>query len=451
MQNNTIQELVHTVEKLPWGGEILVLNTGAIITSEDTAMLQALHSRDPKGITSHLQKLAEKGSGNMMASFYVGYGHKSIGDCGSTVIFIEGVSMLAAKAIQDYQLYNGQECSTRYIDFKNQPFLNPENLQNEDTPVYTKLRDVYVQWLPKIIDHVKSQNPKDAGEDAAMYEKAVKARSFDILRGFLPAGATTNVAWTGTLRQIADRLMYLRNHPLEEVRMIAHHIQEAVMKANPNSFGHKLYEATEAFNAQWMKEGYYNTRKGLPDDVTLTHDGIDKNLLAEYANIIDARPPKTELPKPIAICGTSLFSFTLDFGSWRDIQRHRAVVQLMPKLTTEYGFESWYLEQLPEELKEPAQTLLTEIETESNHMSEYERQYIIPMGYKVPVLLSGDIPALVYLAELRATRFVHPTLQKKAIQLADILEKTYNIKMYVDRSDVGRFDAKRGNQDITEK
>ena len=73
------------------------------------------------------------------------------------------------------------------------------------------------------------------------------------------------------------------------------------------------------------------------------------------------------------------------------------------------------------------------------------------MGYKVPVLLSGDIPALVYLAELRATRFVHPTLQKKAIQLGDILEKTYNIRMYIDRDDVGRFDAKRGNQDIIEK
>ena len=315
MHTNTIENLTHTVETLPWGGEVLVLNTGSVITSEDTAMLQALHSRDPKGIQSHLQKLAAKGSGNMMASFYVGYGHKSIGDCGTTVIFIEGVSMLAAKAVQDSQLYNGQECSTRYIDFKNHPFINPENLKCEDTSIYTKLREAYVSWFPQIADYVKSQNPREETEDEAMYEKAIKARTFDILRGFLPAGATTNVAWSGTLRQVADRLMYLRNHPLEEVRTLAETIKKAIMQAHPNSFGHKMYEATEEFNKKFMREAYYNNRSGIAHDVKLVHDGIDKNLLEEYRTFIDARPAKTELPKPIAISGTSRFSFTLDFGS----------------------------------------------------------------------------------------------------------------------------------------
>ncbi|MES2623544.1 MAG: FAD-dependent thymidylate synthase [Patescibacteria group bacterium] len=451
MSNTSIQDLTHTIEKLPWGGELLVLNTGSIITSEDTAMLQALHSRDPKGIQSHLNKLAEKGSGNMMSSFYVGYGHKSIGDCGSTVIFIEGVSMLAAKAIQDYQLYNGQECSTRYIDFKSQPFLNPENLKNEDTPVYAKLRNAYVTWFPQLVDFLKKENPRDDAESEPMYEKGIKARAFDILRGFLPAGATTNVAWTGTLRQIADRLMYLRNHPLEEIRVLAEHIHTAIQKAHPNSFGHKLYEGTEAYNKEWMNTGYYNARKNVSDNVVLAHDGIDKNMLEEYRAHIDSRPAKTELPKPIGIAGNSLFSFTLDFGSWRDLQRHRAVVQLMPKLTTEYGFESWYMEQLPEHIQTEAKTLLAEIESQLQQISENERQYFIPMGYKVPVHISGDLPALVYLIELRATRFVHPTLQTKAIEWGDLLEKTYNIKLHIDRNDIGRFDAKRGSQDITEK
>jgi hypothetical protein len=114
MQDNTdtkkqeIANLKHHSSKLPWGGEVVLLETGAIITAEDTAMIQALHSRDPKGIHSHLEKLAKSGSGKMMESFYVGYGHKSIGDCASTTIFIEGCSMLAAKAIQQSALYNDQ-------------------------------------------------------------------------------------------------------------------------------------------------------------------------------------------------------------------------------------------------------------------------------------------------------------------------------------------------------
>ena len=123
----------------------------------------------------------------------------------------------------------------------------------------------------------------------------------------------------------------------------------------------------------------------------------------------------------------------------------------MPRLTTAYGFEQWYMNQLPESLRPVATELLKEIESELKNISENERQYFIPMGYKVPVLLSGDLPALVYLVELRANRFTHPTLQNKAVQLADIIEKTYNLKLHIDRNDIGRFDAKRGKQDITEK
>lgn len=86
---STIETLVHTIEPLPNGGMVLVLETGAIITPEDEAMLQALHSRSAEGVKSHLERLAKVGSGKFMESFYVGYGHKSIGDCGTITLFIE--------------------------------------------------------------------------------------------------------------------------------------------------------------------------------------------------------------------------------------------------------------------------------------------------------------------------------------------------------------------------
>ncbi|MDP2594212.1 MAG: hypothetical protein Q8P36_02645, partial [bacterium] len=120
-----ILELKHSTRNLPGGGFVLVLNTGAVITPEAEAMLQALHSRSVGGIREHLKTLAEKGPEKFMQSFYVGYGHKSIGDCGTGTIFIEGVSMLVAKAIQDWLLYSGQEASTRYIDFSTQKFIDP--------------------------------------------------------------------------------------------------------------------------------------------------------------------------------------------------------------------------------------------------------------------------------------------------------------------------------------
>lgn len=66
---------------------------------EDTAMMQALYSRSPKSVAEHAEKVKETGSVKFMEKFYVQYGHSSIADCGSTTIFIEGISMLGAKVI----------------------------------------------------------------------------------------------------------------------------------------------------------------------------------------------------------------------------------------------------------------------------------------------------------------------------------------------------------------
>jgi thymidylate synthase ThyX len=446
-----IANLKHYSSKLPWGGEVVVLETGAIITAEDTAMIQALHSRDPKGIHSHLEKLAKSGSGKMMESFYVGYGHKSIGDCASTTIFIEGCSMLAAKAIQQSALYNGQECSTRYINFTDQPFLDGSDLTTEKKDLHEKLRNFYVTAFPQMVEYLKQINPINEGEDIKMYDKAINARAFDILRGFLPAGATTNVAWTGTLRSIADRLTQLRHYPLKEVQVIAEHVQSCLEQAHPHSFGFKKYEGTENYNKSVMEEVYFEEGEAVTNEVRLDFDGVDRTFLEKYKKFFENRPAKTELPKMFGITGNSRISFLLDFGSWRDLQRHRSLIQLMPLLDTKHGFHSWYIERLSPELQMAAKELLGEIEKGTANMSPMEKQYYLPMGYKIPVILSGDLSALIYTIELRATSFVHETLQVKAIEMADLLEKTYGLKLHVNREDVGRFNIKRGNQDIVEK
>ncbi|MDB4516905.1 FAD-dependent thymidylate synthase, partial [Crocinitomicaceae bacterium] len=189
-----IRDIVHTEVELDGGGTILVLNTDATITPEATAMLQALHSRSVGGIREHLEILAEKGSDNFMGTYYVGYGHKSIGDCGSATVFVEGISMLAAKAIQDWRLYSGQESSTRYIDFAHQTFLNPLGTK-EGEEIQETWRSFYIQGIKKLKPALEKRFPINSNENKTMYDKAIAARSFDIMRSFLPAGAATNLAW----------------------------------------------------------------------------------------------------------------------------------------------------------------------------------------------------------------------------------------------------------------
>ncbi len=448
-----LESIKHVQRTLPNGALVLVLQSGAIITPESEAMLQALHSRSIGGIKSHLEVLAKKGPEKFMSTFYVGYGHKSIGDCGTCTLFIEGVSMLVAKALQDWPLYSGQEASTRYIDFANQPFIDPANTPQSKNILET-WRTFYMKGLQALAEDLPKRFPKQDGEDEKIYMKAIMARAFDIMRSFLPSGASTNLAWHTNFRQAADHILRLRHHPLTEVRDIAKTIEDVLKEAFPSSFGHKLYDATENYNSEWMKNDYYFTKvKGV--DFELTRNAVDTEALSEYKHILETRPQKTELPKELRECGEVQFEFLLDFGSFRDIQRHRAIGQRMPLVTTDHGFESWYLDELPSEIRIEAEKLLASQKkaTEDLGLSIFDMQYYIPMGYKLPNRITGSLPHLLYLSELRATRFVHPTLRKRAIQIAHTLERTFKdqgLVVHLDQ-DPDRFDIKRGEHDITIK
>lgn len=452
---STIEQLNHHEVQLDTGGKIVVLDSGAVLTAEMTAMLQALHSRSTEGIDGHLSVLAERGADKFMSTYYVQYGHKSIGDCGVGVVFIEGISMLAAKAIQDSKLYNGQEASTRYIDFANQPFLNPEGTA-AGSAIQENWRRFYLKAVAEMKTELPNRYPLGAGEKETSYNKAIEARAFDITRGFLPAGASTNIAWTTTLRQFDDRIMQLRHHPLEEVREIANKLNEAMLAMYPSSFKadnderYEKYQATHEYTAKAAEQYYYHDANCA--ELSLVRDGINHTDLEPFTDLLRERPDRAELPKWLGAYGEAAFQFTLDFGSFRDIQRHRAVTQRMPLLTSEIGFHEWYLDELTTDLQTEAKALIGELATAANKLTTDKalRQYYLPMGFKISNYLSGDLPALVYLVELRASSLVHPTLAVQAARMADILKETYadvDLTIHIN-SEAGRFDVKRGEADI---
>jgi hypothetical protein len=75
------------------------------------------------------------------------------------------------------------------------------------------------------------------------------------------------------------------------------------------------------------------------------------------------------------------------------------------------------------------------------------------MGNNISNYLTGDLPALVYLVELRATSVVHPTLATRAAEMAHMLEDAYGdsgLTLHLD-PEPGRFNIKRGEHDIVKK
>jgi len=419
-------------------------------TPEDNAMLQALYSRSAKSVTDHVERVEKSGSGSFMETFYVGYGHLSIADCGSTTMFIEGLSILADKAIQDWPLYSGQETSTRYIDMSKQPIIDPVA-----TPLSKKIlndwMEFYINSQEELKTHLKGKFPIKEGQKEDVYEKAIAAKAFDVMRGFLPSGITTQLSWHTNLRQAWDKIVLLRNHPLKETRDIANNMLAQLKEKYPNSFCHDNREPQEEYRKKCQDDYNYFNPDEHPDFKFSTN--ISNEELEKYNYAITARPIKTNLPLSMFELGTVKFDFLLDFGSFRDIQRHRNGSCRMPLVTAKFGFHEWYLSQLPENLFIKAKGL---IKAQTEQIAKLDttpeiRQYYIAMGFKVPCRVSYGLPATVYTLELRSGKAVHPTLRQVAHKMHNAVAEAFpKLKLHSD-IEQSEWDIARGLQDITEK
>lgn len=462
--------------------DIFIFDQTDIGTAEDLAMLQALYSRSSESVMVNIKKihdikgnifkrysykllryllsLYQKSNSAFMRKFYVGYGHKSIGDCGFTTIFFEGVSILAAKAIEDNSLYVGQESSTRYIDYSIQPMINPKP-DLISNMILVDWMEFYNSSLKPLQAFLKTQFPRQMGQDPVIWEKAINARSFDILRGFIPTAMTTKLSWTTNLRQAQDHLTRLKFHPLAEIRDLACLTLKMLKNKYPDSFSHSddisadIYYERIAFDTNYSEYNGYDYKENYitwsTNIVSYSDLELGNNHLA-----LSTRPKNTLLPRYLAKYGTYTCKFLLDYGSFRDLQRHRNGICRLPLLTFHAGFNSWYLEQLPDNLKIKAKRLIAKqlnaIERiqDTYQLSREEIQYYIPLGFNVNVELIYDITQMVYVAELRSGAMVHPTLRKIAHCMVDILTEQHPVlKMYADLTE-DVWDIRRGMQDIVE-
>lgn len=444
------------------------------LSPENVAMLQALLSRSNEAVEVHLERILRTGSTKFMETYYVGYNHKSIADCGSTTVFLRGVSILAAKALQDWALYCGQETSTRYIDMTAQPIVDPLGTE-ESKAILAGWMQLYRDYQDEISASVRHQHPRRAGEDEKAYEGAVKARTFDIARCLLPAGVTTQLSWHTNLRQAGDHLPGLIHHPLEEVRRIGAQLREALGERYPSSLqvslpalsgivASKGAAAREAWVQQMAADFTYlkpifadedRANPNLPDVVFWTDVQsliFNDQYLEPYREVFATRPRGCVLPHWMSDFGQLHFDCLLDYGSFRDAQRHRNGVCRMPLLTTTYGFDTWYLEQLG--TCASARKILEAIEGLRRRIDALActpevKQYYIALGYRVTTSLSYPLPAAVYVMELRSGRTIHPTLRRKAHKMVDAFTERHPIvTLHADR-DPDDWGIRRGLQTIS--
>ena len=444
------------------------------MTAEDICMLQALYSRDPATVFDHLEKVRKSGSGKFMGKYYTGYGHKSIADCAQAVVFVEGVSLVAAKAMQHTPLYNGQESSTRYIDFSTAGMVTPFNdpglrrIQNDQMELYADVHDHVVDQLSASVD------PSGTLDDVQIRIRAAHARAFDVARGFLPAGVKTNLSIAMGLHPLSDHLRILSCSPLAEVRDIAKQIWSNLSDSFPNSFGNMVMDEKQDRWHWKLGEAFYYDPHTVPPWAFPGNDGPQPPTFALSVREghkrpshlgMEDRPRCAPLPGSVAQSARVHMNYTLDFGSYRDLQRHRRCDHDLAYVQTTSPCHPWYVGHLNEPLRRRHEAILREValiyrdRRVSHGVGEYhltladklEFQYVCVLGQQVMGEMSMDLGEAAYIAELRSSKTVHPTLRPLAISLGEYLETEFGLAVDIDRSPDAGVVYRRGTQTIVEK
>lgn len=369
---------------------------------EAVAMLQAFYSRSLQPIDERLHDLGDdlEKVKKALKTYYIGYGHSSIAQCGFVTIFVEGVSLWAAKVIQSWPLYNGQESSTRYIDFANAEVVASSaecrQRQQDALQKYTQTQKEVEAAL-----HRKFTCPTHVS--TSQFDKAVKARSFDIARGWLPWGVTTNLSWTTSLRDLNEHLAdIMAHHDVPEIHLLVREIYAQVVKNFPSSV--------------WPWERLYDESKKILC-LRLSNQEV-------FEHVKQPSPKYTGLPinQPISKGSKLSDEFNLvvvdlrgylDFGSWRDLQRHRTLRGLHTAFLQPTGktatLHSWY--------SETAEDLgIKGIESYTD-----DTVYSRLLAHQVSFIYSVGLGHAVYIAQLRSAITVHPTLRKVAMDFGSYL------------------------------
>jgi thymidylate synthase ThyX len=398
---------------------------------------------------------------------FMGYGDDSIAQVGGAHVACEWVSNILTKVLQRGRLAAYLEQSTRYIPY-DQPlpdaagggyrFYRDDELGPEYGRAMEELFEIYSRSLVQVREWAAERWPRGEEPEAA-WQRSIKAKALDLLRGLLPASTLSHVGIFASGQAYEQLLLRMLASPLPEARQFATMILEELKKVMPSfvarverpdrggewiSYLERRREAAE----RWVARMGLDDSQGeemAPSVELIDVDGSEEELIAaslfesaisseravldrvralppdEQAEIIadlaGDRPNRRHRPGRGWEAVRYRFEIVSDYGGFRDLQRHRMLTCQWQRLSPALGAG------IPDEVREAGAGSEYERALEISR-TEYERlaaaglreaaPYALCLGYRIRYLLDLNAREAMHLIELRSGREGHPTYRAVA-------------------------------------
>jgi len=236
----------------------------------------------------------------------------------------------------------------------------------------------YAELIEPIRDYLRKVLPPELDQPQAAYERSIRARGFDLLRGLLPASTLTNMGVFGNGRFFEGLLIRLRLQTLQELQDLASAAEQELQQVVPSFIRradptHRHFCSQLNFQQQsqhllnrWIQPQiesstpqsasvellsydpeaeievltalfYENSELSFAqarENVRRMSDQDRENLLRQWADLREHRRHKLGRALEHA---SYTFDIVGDYGSYRDLHRHRILTQERQRLTTRLG------------------------------------------------------------------------------------------------------------------
>jgi thymidylate synthase ThyX len=399
---------------------------------------------------------------------FVGYGDDSIAQVGGAHVACEWVSNILTKLLQRGRLAAYLEQSTRYIAYdKPLPddagggyrYYRGDDLGPEFGAAMDEIFSIYSSSLRRVEEWAGERWPRGDGEPEGPWQRSIRAKALDLMRGLLPAATLSHVGIYASGQAYEQLLLRLMASPLPEAREYGGMILAELKQVMPSfvsrverpdrggewvDYLQQRREQTE----QWVSRLGLDRRDagdGTPS-VELVHvDGTEENLLASCL-FEGASTTETEILARLDVLDRSeraellaamvgergnrrhrpgrgfealryRFEIVSDYGAFRDLQRHRMLTCQWQQLGPDLGAG------IPEEVREAGAGDEFERALEASR-AEYERlvdaglgeqaPYALSLAYRIRYTLDLNAREAMHLIELRSGREGHPTYRAVA-------------------------------------
>lgn len=434
------------------------------LTPEQKIVTFAKCSRSAEPFDKIAKELTDEKAAKFNQRYVVAFGHLSVAEHAVFNIAMEDVSILATKVIEDNRLGSFTERSTRYQIYDKNRYYKPASIMNSKyADVYEKagnyLFDIYLKLYPIVCDDMKKNYPLTE-DNSKTYETMIKGKTCDVARYILPVATLTSLGMTLNARNLIYAINKMFSHPLGEMRDIAEDLKKIAQKSIPtisnmikpitylNETLPELQKTVDSitFNQVDIKQKsvtLVDYDKNADDKLVTAliyrfsnqsyetiKNQVSKMTQKQKEEIIDqALKRRSTMDQPLRELEHIYYTYDIlmDYGAFRDVQRHRMCTQTNQPVTCDHGYE------IPDKIrelrveKEFVSAMNASHEAYEIIKKDYpqEAQYIVAFAYKKRTLFTWNLRELHHFISLRSRPAGHISYRIIANQVYNELAKVH--------------------------